>query len=178
MSVMQKSDWDKLLNSISRGDESAFEELYKNSSKGVYAFLYSYLGNREDTEDALQEAYCRVRYNILHYKPGTDGRAWVLEIAKNVALNEVRRRKQTDVEPLEEERYGVTPFDGGERTSVTEAMRKVLTEDEQRIVVLHVLWGYKHREIAKLSGASTGTVTSKYKRAIDKLKSYLKEVKQ
>ena len=41
-----------------------------------------------------------------------------------------------------------------------------LDEEEQRIVTLHVLWGYKHREIADIIGSPTGTVTSKYKRAI------------
>ena len=54
-------------------------------------------------------------------------------------------------------------------------MERILSEDEQRIVTLHVVWDYKHREIAEILGCPTGTVTSKYKRAIEKLKKSLKE---
>lgn len=43
------------------------------------------------------------------------------------------------------------------------------------MVVLHVLWGYKHREIAEWLGMPLGTVCSKYKYAIEKVKNYLKE---
>lgn len=167
-----------MLRRIATGDERAFEELYTSSSKGVYAFIYSYLNNRDDTEDALQDTYLKVRYNILHYKPGTDGRAWVLEIAKNTALNELRRRKNNQTEELEEERTVVSSAYEGDSSGVTYAMQKVLTEEERRIIVLHVLWGYRHREIGNFLGVSTGTVTSKYKRAIEKLKTFLEEVKQ
>ena len=52
---------------------------------------------------------------------------------------------------------------------------RVLTEEEQKIVTLFVLWDYKHREIAEMLDCPIGTVTSKYKRAIGKLKKYLEE---
>ena len=58
---------------------------------------------------------------------------------------------------------------------VLAAMKRSLTEEEQRIISLYAVFGYKHREIAKMLGVPTGTVTSKYKRAIDKLKNELKE---
>ena len=61
-----------------------------------------------------------------------------------------------------------------------EIVKKVicLSEEEQRIVTLHVQWGYKHRELAQILGCPTGTVTSKYKRAIEKLRKALKEEEQ
>ena len=58
---------------------------------------------------------------------------------------------------------------------VTDMMERVLTEEERRLIVLHVLWGYKHRELAQMLGVPTGTVTSKYKRAIEKLRRAWKE---
>jgi RNA polymerase sigma-70 factor (ECF subfamily) len=54
-------------------------------------------------------------------------------------------------------------------------MDRALTDEEQRIIILHVLWGYKHREIGKILDCPTGTVTSKYKRAIEKMRKALKE---
>ena len=49
-----------------------------------------------------------------------------------------------------------------------------INEEEQRIVTLHVLWRYKHREIADILGCPTGTVTSKYKRSVEKVKAVIK----
>jgi RNA polymerase sigma-70 factor (ECF subfamily) len=63
---------------------------------------------------------------------------------------------------------------GGE---ITDIIERVLSEDEKKILILHVLWGYKHREIAQELSCPTGTVTSKYKRAIEKLRKELEEVK-
>ena len=98
--------------------------------------------------------------------------AWILQIAKNLALNEIKK-KSREV-PTEEIDLGATLNEGG-RYEITDLMQRVLTEEEQRIVTLHVVWNYKHREIAEMLGVPTGTVTSKYKRSIEKLKNAFKE---
>ena len=161
---------DKLLVKISYGDNAAFEDLYNCTKNGVFSFLYSYFKNYENTEDAMQTVYLKVKLNIGQYVHGTNGRAWLLQIAKNQALNELNKYKR--VEYGEDVAVTADPkLSGG----VAEVMQKVLSEEEQRVVTLHVLWGYKHREIAKELGCATGTVTSKYKRSIAKLKEALKE---
>lgn len=45
-----------------------------------------------------------------------------------------------------------------------------LTEEEREIVIMHAVWGYKHKEIAKEKGLPLGTVTWKYNEAIKKLR--------
>lgn len=161
---------DRLLIKISYGDNAAFEEFYNCTKKGVFSFLYSYFRNYENTEDAMQTVYLKVKLNIGQYVHGTNGRAWLLQIAKNQALNELSKNGRVD--------YGdsfVIPIEPKISGGVIEVMKKVLSEEEQRIVTLHVLWGYKHREIAKELNCATGTVTSKYKRSISKLRKALKE---
>ncbi len=173
---MRKHTIDAMLTRIAAGDNEAFERLYIETKRGVYAFVYTYLGNRFDTEDAVQNVYLKIKSNIRSYRPGTNGLAWILEIAKNTALNELRaeasRRKQ-----LYEGR--TVADEVADRAALKDllvtTMRETLDEEEQRIVVLHVVWGYRHREIAAMIGCPTGTVTSKYKRAVDKLKEALKE---
>lgn len=161
---------DELLYKISTGDNKAFEELYLKTRKGVFSFLYSYLQNYHDAEDAMQSVYLRIKRFIHSYTQGTNGLAWILQIAKNFALTELKRNKPTqELDSLPEPSYDF------EYNSITEVMKKTLDEDEYRIVTLHVLWGYKHREIGKELGMPTGTVTSKYKRAIEKLRKVLKE---
>jgi RNA polymerase sigma-70 factor (ECF subfamily) len=169
---MNTKELDELLARTAKGDNAAFEELYICTKRGVFAFLYSYFHNYADTEDAMQTVYLKVKTHIESYRVGTNGRAWILQIAKNHALNEIKKRRQEA--PLEEvQNRAIEPQAsvGG----VTEVMEKTLTEEEQRIVALHVLWNYKHREIAAMEGCPTGTITSKYKRAIEKMRKALKE---
>ncbi len=162
---------DRLLVKMQGGDNAAFETLYARTKRGVYAFLYTYFHNSCDTEDVMQTVYLRIKTGLHSYLPGSNARAWILQIAKNCALSELRRRKdEISIDGLEipaEERF--------EEGSVTDVMKRVLTEEEQQIVTLHVLWQYKHREIAEMLGVPTGTVTSKYKRSIAKLKKTIKE---
>ncbi len=164
---------DELLRRISEGDNIAFEKLYLETRRGLYAFLYTYLHNHHDVEDAMQDVYLKIKRNIHLYDPTRNGRAWMLEIAKNHALNEIRRQKKQEQREDVDELSSCPPKDS---LSVTDLMERILSEEERRIIVLHVLWGYKHREIGEIIGAPTGTVTSKYKRATEKLRLAIKEV--
>ena len=168
---MNGIETDRLLRKIAKGDNLAFESLYLKTKRGVYAFLYSYLKNSHDTEDAMQTVYLKIKLNISSYKIGTNGRAWILQIAKNHALTLLKQNKRH--EEYVETRSNEYSF-GGE---ITDIIERVLSEDEKKILILHVLWGYKHREIAQELSCPTGTVTSKYKRAIEKLRKELEEVK-
>lgn len=171
---MSANEIARLISLAADGDNEAFKKLYVKTARGVYAFLRTYFHNHFDTEDAVQTVYLKIKQNADKFKPGTNGRAWILQIAKNHALDVLRKERYD--RPLEDAHavsVDDTPTDG----TVISVMQKVLSEEEQRIVTLHVLWGYKHREIAEIMEMPTGTVTSKYKRSVEKLKNALKEVR-
>lgn len=168
---MKANRLDSLLRSIAGGDNKAFETLYLETKRGVFAFLFTYFNHYEDTEDAMQTVYLKIKMNIDKYKPGTNARAWILQIAKNYALNEIKKSGRityTDNLDYVEDETAVSS------EGVMDVMKRVLNEEEQRIVTLHVLWNYKHREIADILECPTGTVTSKYKRAVEKLRAVIK----
>lgn len=162
------------LRRIAAGDNDAFGRLYEKTKRGVYAFLYTYYKNHHDTEDAMQSVYLRIKEKIQLYKPGLNARAWILEIAKNFALNDIARRSRVSYTDDESDfaHHATLPED---EFIITDMVNRVLSEEESKIVVMHLIWGYRHREIGELLGIPTGTVTSKYKRAVDKLKSAIKE---
>lgn len=164
--ILDKRELDECMSRVLKGDETAFGRLYEETRRGLYAFIYGYLKNRQDAEDAMQNVYIRIRRYAYRYTPGTDARAWIFSIAKNIALNALKKKKR--VVPLES--ISEMPAKGGElHGELFDLMERVLDEEEFRIIVLHVLWGYKHREIAEQLSMPTGTVTSKYKRAIEKI---------
>ncbi len=175
---MNKREIDVALCNVAKGDNVAFEQLYKETKRGVFAFLYSYCNNVADCEDAMQTVYLKVKQNISQYKPGSNGLAWMLQIAKNTALNQLRSKANAEKISSESTQEPFTYDDLELRSALFVIMRRVLDEDENRIVILHVVWQYKHREIAQLLNCPLGTVTSKYKRAVQKIKLALKEEHQ
>ena len=166
---MNNREVDKLLTLIRGGDNDAFAELYVKTKRGVYSFLYTYYRKPEDTEDAMQTVYLKVKRNIESYRPGTNGRAWLLEIAKNIALNDLKKNKELEL-LTDEADETVSEAEG-----ITDLVKNILDEQSAHIVILHAMWGYKHREIASMMGLPTGTVLSKYKRAVDKLKTEMRK---
>ena len=85
---------DALLVQMAGGDNAAFEKIYALTKRGVYAFLYTYFHNAPDTEDAMQTVYLRIKKGIGTYKTGANPNAWLLQIAKNHALNELKKKKR------------------------------------------------------------------------------------
>lgn len=162
---MDKRQIDKLLTGMQAGANDDFAELYGGTKRGVFSFLYSYYHNYELTEDAMQSVYLRIKLNIGKYTPGTNGRAWILEIAKNYAINDIKKLKRIDTDAIPEPKA-----DPQGTIGIIDLIKRTLSEEEERIVVLHAVWGYKHREIASALGIPVGTVTSKYKRAIERLR--------
>ena len=98
--------------------------------------------------------------------------AWILAVARNLALMALRQReRQAD---LSEEEWDAIPAEGPalspEERELLQTALAALEEQERRIVVLHAVTGLKHREIAQLLELPLATVLSKYHRALKKLK--------
>ena len=170
---MDKKELDLCLQEVAKGDAAAFERLYKETSKGIFAFLYGYCNNYHTAEDLTQTVYLKVKANISKYKAGTDARAWLFQIAKNTALNEIKKNKR---EVIATDDNGA--FAGSyemQDSPVFDAINTVLDEKERQIVIMHILWGFKHREIADMLSLALGTVLWKYNAAIKKLQNKLRE---
>ena len=172
---MNKREINIALRKTASGDNEAFERLYIETRRGVYSYLFSYFDNDADCEDAMQDTYLKIKQNISQYEIGSNGLAWILQIAKNTALNSIRAKKVREKVCLDAVET-TSDFENYElKESLIYVMKKTLDEEEQRILILHAIWGYKHKEIAKIIDKPIGTVTSKYKRAVDKMKKAWKE---
>ena len=166
---------DYLLVKISTGDNSAFEQFYTLTVKGAYVFAYSYFKEKTLAEDITHDAYVQVKLKAHTYKQGSNAKAWFLQIVKNLCLDELRKRKRTQMNMADEKQLETAVYSPFEQGGTMEHMLKTLTEEERNIVVLHVFWGYKHKEIAVQLGIPLGTVLWRYNVAIKKLKTYKEE---
>lgn len=160
-----------LFQHIADGDKDAFQFLYKETSKSIYAFLLSIVQNREDAEDLLQETYIRIRLHADQYEDQGKPLAWMFTIARNLALMRLRDLKKSSYQDFETLQVPVdfTDINHAEDRMVLAAAFHVLTEEERTIVLLHAVSGFKHREIAQFLSKPLATVLSKYRRAIKKM---------
>ncbi len=82
-------------------DLAAFEELVTRYKDGVYGLVLKMLDNSADAEDVAQQVFVRVWKSARRYKPKARFSTWLFTIARNLALNEVRRRKRHPLNSLD-----------------------------------------------------------------------------
>lgn len=76
-----------------KGDKAAFETLMQTYYPRILNFVYRFCGSRTVAEDLTQEVFMRIYKSAAVYKPRSRLQTWIYTIAKNVSLNELRRRK-------------------------------------------------------------------------------------
>lgn len=162
---------------MSNGDTEALAKVYNMTRISVYGFILSILKNKHDAEDVLQDTYIRLYQSSSTYQAKGKPMAYLFIIAKNLCLMKLRNdKKMVDIEEWDwesiiSEQPGVTVED----KIVLNTARKILSNEENQIVMLYTTAGLKHREIADLLQLPLATVISKYHRAIKKLKIKLME---
>lgn len=168
---------EQYVRAVQQGDEQAFAELYALTKKGVFAFAYSIVGDRATAEDVLQETYIKVKLNICSYAPNTNFSAWLLQIAKNIAYNSIKKSKREmvcDNDTLSAKAH-LDACSSAEYTDVLQVVNRVLAKEDKTILLMHAVGGYKHREIAKILDLPLGTVTWKYKNALKTVQKAIEE---
>lgn len=174
---LDPSALDLYIRRIAAGDTRALENLYHETHTSVYAYVISVLKNIHDAEDVLHDCYLAVHSAAANYSSSGKPMAWIITIAKNLCLMKLReRKKKAEVEDEDffinaqyNEDSRLTPEDA---FILSECMNE-LSDEERQIVVLHVVSGFKHREIASFLDMALPTVLSKYHRALKKLKNSL-----
>lgn len=170
---MKGTELERLAVKIKSGDEQAFERLYELMKKGVFSFIYSMTNNYHSAEDLMQDTFIKAKQNIRFYERKGSFSAWVLQIAKNITLNYIKRESRSCF--LDEESYARMADERSDFTTPTiDAVKQILPEDEYKIVMLFVVGEFKHKEIAELLDLPLGTVTWKYSKAIKSVKEYFK----
>lgn len=175
---MDKKELDKYMILFRAGDESAFEVIYEETRRGLFAFVLSVCKNYHLAEDVVQSTYIKIRAAIGSYQPGSNALAWMFTIAKNLTLNELQKRKRevsTDFTAATGAEYGHYTMDENLGSNLLDVVVKNLSPSEAQIVLLHLVNGYKHREIAEMTKKPLGTVLWSYRNALAKLKKILGE---
>jgi len=169
-------NYNDYIDALIEKDDEAFRIVYENTKKGVFSMIISIVNNRAATEDLIQDTYMKMIQKIKQYKKGRNFYAWLLQIAKNTALDYYRKEKRVSVvDPQMNENLFNGAVKENNNYEVLD-MVKDLNNEEKQIILLRVVSNTKFKDIAKLVEKPIGTVLWIYQKGIKKLqKSYSKE---
>jgi len=173
-----QSDSD-LLDRCVTGDVEAFDLLYDRHSRAAYGRAYRILGQPGDAEDIVQDAFLTMwRQSATYSAERGSVRAWLLTIVHHRAIDDVRRRGYCRQQTLDDVALVAVP-DGGHQDhedadgqDVRHALRR-LPADQRHVVALAYVGGYTHDEIARRLGLPLGTVKSRLRLGLRKMRGYL-----
>ncbi|PIT88234.1 MAG: hypothetical protein COU29_03130 [Candidatus Magasanikbacteria bacterium CG10_big_fil_rev_8_21_14_0_10_36_32] len=170
-----------------KGNESSFANLVRKYLRPIYNFVYRYVGNAQEAEDVVQVTFVKVWKNIKKFDQTRSFKTWIFNIAKNTAIDFLRKKKTipfSDFEDdngknyLEDNLSDVTPlppelFDQKDLSQhLTLAMQK-LTPKYQVVLSLRYIEQLTFQEIAEVLGEPMNTVKNRCWRAVEMLRQHL-----
>ena len=160
---------------VAVADGEPFEDLYRRLFPRVYAYVATLLRDTSAAEEVTAQAFERAYRKRRQYKPGKGSAdAWLFGIARNAALDELRRLKRRAALETEPEDFaGETAEDAAERALRRETVRAAiatLEPAERDLVALKFSAGLSNAEIAAVIGASETNAGTRLHRVIQKLR--------
>jgi RNA polymerase sigma-70 factor (ECF subfamily) len=173
-----------LMEALAAGAPSALESLMRRYQQDLFRFCLHYLKDAERARDLTQETFIRVYTASDRFDQSRKFRPWVLCIARNLCLNELKRRKTVPMESLEDharrgdssEVFRSTEYVPDERAMSDERLELLeraldsLAEDAREIVVLRFFQRMSAREIADIVGSTEGAVRTRLHRILMSLR--------
>ena len=171
-----------LVEACKRGDQKAQFELYRLYNAAMYNTCLRIVGDSDDAEDVMQEAFLKAFEKLDTYRGAVSFGAWLKRIVINKALDFLRLKKeQLSLEDAGEVGEIVDePVDTVEGEYRAEAIKKAiydLPEGYRIVLSLILLEGYDHEEVSSILNISNATSRTQYHRAKKKLIELLKRNK-
>ena len=176
-----------LMASIRLRDHAAFRCFYERYESEMYTFLISNCGNRELSQDILQESFYKVWFFAGQFNPRRgSAKNWIYGIVRNMLRSEMGKKKyryhhediwNEAIQPhmprvAQEEQPDMHAEQIDRQEKIGIALAK-LKPDLREIIILKQLQQLKFREIAHITGTPEGTLKARYQKALSSLKMYL-----
>ncbi|GMW03183.1 MAG: RNA polymerase sigma24 factor [Candidatus Hydrogenedentota bacterium] len=186
LNAVERTD-EELMAILSEGDNSALEELVRRYQNDIFRFCLHYLREVERAREMSQETFIRVYVARSRFDAQRKFRPWVLCIARNLCLNELKRKKAVPMESLEEYASSArnesgallrSPADGpdqsamaDERLEVLERALASLDSESREIVMMRFFKKMQARDIAEVIESTEGAVRTRLHRILKMLRS-------
>jgi RNA polymerase sigma-70 factor (ECF subfamily) len=169
----------QLMGAIARareGDHDALRYLYVRYADNVYGYVASIVRDDHEAEDVTQQVFLRLMSMLVKYEPrNVPFSSWLLRLAHNAAIDDLRRRRAT---PVENVRGADEPADGRahEGLSLFREALGTLPADQRTVVVLRHVVGLTPGEIAQRLGRSENSIHGLHHRGRRALRTELRRL--
>ena len=173
-------DEQTLLARMQAGEQAAVGELYDLYAGTLYGLAYRITGNAADAEEVVLDAFTQAWRQAHRYDPARGSvAAWLVTIARTRALD--RRRRQRPLNELQQESWAALPFaedpeavaTQSEQAAGIRALLNRLPAPQRQVLVLAFYQGMSHYEIAAHLGEPLGTVKTRARSGLQKLRAWL-----
>ena len=187
-SRFQESDR-TLIQQIGAGDQEAFGLLYDRYKTLVFSLAVKIAGNHETAEDIALDVFTQIWKNAKKYHPEKGSvKGWIASFARYRSIDTLRRHKvRSDINRPQwsDFRLETLPADDntGEALELAETRKKVsnaiakLPENQQEVLAMAYYKGYTHRQIAEALNEPLGTVKTRIRLGLQKLRQMFKNEK-
>lgn len=179
MSDQIKIEQDELIRRLKKGDKRSFELLYDNYSSALYGVVYRILRKEDAASDALQETFVKIWKKIQTFDD-QKGRlyTWMLNIARNTAIDKVRKLKREGQVEIQTFESFVSTSDvhkvsmNMDHLGIKDVVEK-LDEDHKIIIEYLYFGGYTQQEVSDELNIPLGTVKTRARNGLKKLRNML-----
>jgi len=174
-------EFQSAINKLLKGDKDGLASIYEAYVKLIYAVVYDTVGSKEDAEDITSDFFIKLIRVADSFKKGSPHKTWLVTIAKNMAIDYIRKRSRVvlEIDNTSDEGNAPRQWEDTSRGSVedTVAMSNdmaqamdTLAPREKEVIDLKLVGQFKFKEIAEITGQPMGTVTWLYNQGIKKLR--------
>jgi len=175
-------DIQSLLRKIKQGDQEAFQMLVRCYQKKVFLLAYSYLRNKEDAMDIVQEAFLRLHQKIDLYREERNFQNWLLQLTRNICIDYYRKsygkrggrylHENIDAVNLADDSDHERIYSGDLKRIFSECIDR-LSERQRMVFVMKHFNHLEYKEIAQILDIALGTVKSLHFKAVQNMKALM-----
>lgn len=173
---MNRAEEQRLIQRAQAGDTDAFAALYREHVQVIYRYIAYRVNDPQLAEDLTGDVFVRALEGLDRYRDqGRPWLAWLYRIAHARVVDHYRqRRRRPDESDIDAEPLSVTP-DMDENLLRQQAARELrrmiaqLTPDQQQVVILRFIEGYKVETVARLMGKQPNAIKQLQHRALRSL---------
>ena len=163
---------------VASGGVDALSVIYDRHAEALYRLLVAMLGRADDAEDALQEVF--VKLALKSFSHVEDLRPYLFRMARNEAINMLRRRKRENwlMENYGEAIETVSSFNGDDFSAANHNWQKLLARlplEQREIIALKIWEEMTFAEISAVVKTSPNTAASRYRYGIERLRKWYEE---
>lgn len=141
------------------GDREALGFLYARYADNIYGYVRSIVHDSHEAEDVTQQVFAKLIHVIGKYEEReVPFFAWILRVARNVAVDHLRRQRMVPVEEVRRSDEGMGDPTGSQTMSELRDALFTLPEDQREVLVLRHFAGLSPTEIATRTGRSEGSI--------------------